>query len=147
MGSLRDQILAADDLPRAVVETPEWAPSGVPSVHVRGLTAAERDQYEQGLTERAKDGSVRPKANLKNLRASFVMRIVVDENGERVFSDGDVEALGAKSAVVLDRLWEKGRELSGMAREETEENPSSGDQEDSDSSDSPSLQAVPTPTT
>jgi hypothetical protein len=138
MGSLRDAILAADDLPREQVSTPEWAPSGAPYVYVRGLTAAERDEYEQGLTERGPDGKVQARSSMKNLRAHFVVRVVVDENGERVFADGDVKALGEKSAAIVDRLWEKGRELSGMATVEEEENPSTGDQDEPSSSDSPS---------
>lgn len=126
MGSIRDLILAAEDLPREQVMTDEWAPFGVPFVHVRGLTAAERDDYEQGLTERGPDGSRRPRDSYRNLRASFVARIVVDENGERVFADADVEELGKKNAAVIDRLWDKGRELSGMG---AEGNPSEGDQD------------------
>ena len=136
MGTLRDQILAADDLPRREVETAEWAPFGVPTVFVRGLTAAERDDYEQGLTERTPQGGVRAKATQRNLRASFVARVVVDEAGDRVFSDKDVEALGKKNAAVIDRLWDVGRELSGMGTPE-EANPSTGDPDEPNSSDSP----------
>lgn len=132
--SLREQILGAEDLPRQSVDTPEWAPA-VPSVTVRGLTAAERDQYEQGLTERTPDGSVRPRRNLKNLRASFVVRVVVNDDGSRVFTDDDIDVLGEKSALVLDRLWDVGRALSGMQTEvETEENPSTGEQDGDNSS-------------
>lgn len=134
MSSLRDSILAADDLPREQVSTPEWEPFGAPSVYVRGLTAAERDKYEQSLTERSPDGTVRPRRSLDNLRASFVARVVVDESGARVFEDSDVEKLGAKNAAVIDRLWDKGRELSGMGVIE-DANPSTGDQPESPSSD------------
>ena len=135
MGTLRDAILAADDLPRVEVQTPEWAPFGVPTVFVRGLTAAERDDYEQSLTERTPDGSVRAKAKQSNLRASFVVRVLVDADGERIFTDRDVDALGKKNAAVIDRLWDEARELSGMGTPEA--NPSTGDQEGSNSSDSP----------
>ena len=146
MGTLRDQILAADDLPRREVETAEWAPFGVPTVFVRGLTAAERDDYEQGLTERTPKGGVRAKMSQSNLRASFVARVLIDADGARIFSDKDIAALGQKSAKVLDRLWDVGRELSGMGTPE-EENPSTGDQEESSSSDSPSPSASLTLTT
>jgi len=134
MGSLRDNILSATDLAREQVDTPEWEPAGVPAVFVRALTAAERDQYEQGLVERTPDGNVRTRTKIKNLRASFVARIVVDEEGNRVFEDSDIDALGEKNANVIDRLWDKGRELSGMGTD-VEVNPSmNGSGDDSDSS-------------
>lgn len=134
MGTLRDQILAADDLPREQIETPGWP---VPHVWVRGLTAAERDDYEQSLTERGPDGSVRPRRSIRNLRAAFVVRVLVDENGERVFADSDVDKLGEKNAALIDRLWEKGRELSGLDGA----NPSQGDQDEPSSTESPSPSA------
>ncbi len=115
MGSLRDDILAAEDLPREPVATPEWEPA-VPKVWVRGLTAAERDAYEQGLLVSGR-GVTRVKDRVENLRAAFCVRIMVDEAGERVFTDADVTALGDKSGAVLDRIWDKGRELSGMKTE------------------------------
>lgn len=133
MGTLRDQILAADDLPWADVETSEWAPFGVPTVRVRGLTAAERDDYEQSLVERTADGTVRAKTKQTNLRASFVARVIIDpDTGERAFTDKDATALGEKNAAVIDRLWDKARELSGMGT--TESNPSEGDPDASSSS-------------
>jgi hypothetical protein len=135
MATLRESILAADDLPRREVPTPEWAKFGAKSVWVRGLTAAERDDYEQSLTERAEDGGVRAKVVQHNIRAAFVARVIVDAQGVRVFTDKDIEALGNKSAAVIDRLWDVGRELSGMGL--PEENPSTGDQVEHSSSDSP----------
>ena len=135
MGSLRDAILSAEDLPREKVQTDEWAPFGVPFVYVRGLTSAERDAYEQSLLVTVNGNRV-PNTRMKNIRAAFVARVLVDENGERPFSDKDVDVLGEKNAAVIDRLWDVGRRLSGMLLEE-ETNPSTGDQEDSSSSDSP----------
>lgn len=128
MGTLRDQILAADDLPRVEVDTPEWAPFGVPTIFVRGLTAAERDDYEQSLLETGPDGRIRQKRHQTNLRASFVARVIVDAEGTRVFTDKDAGALGEKNAAVIDRIWDAARVLSGMAAPE-EENPSEGDQD------------------
>jgi hypothetical protein len=132
MGSLRDDILAAEDLPHEMVDTPEWAPAA-PNVWVRGLTAAERDAYEQGMLAPGR-GQVRVKDHVENLRASFCVRIILGEDGERVFADSDVTALGAKSGAVLDRIWDKGRELSGM-KGEAEADPSQPD--DTSSTDSP----------
>lgn len=139
MGTLRDAILAAEDLPREEVKTDEWGPSGVPSVFVRGFTSKERDDWEMSLTVLGPNGSRVQNPRLRNLRAGFVVRALVDANGERIFDDKDVELLAGKNAAVIDRLWDVGRRLSGMQTEDEEEtNPSTGDQEDSVSSDSPS---------
>lgn len=117
--TLRDAILGAEDLPVEVVPTPEWAPFGVPEVRVRGLTAAERDAYEQSLVDHdPRTGRVQMRRSLPNVRASFVVRVIVDEAGERVFTDQDADALGKRSGAVIDRLWDRARALSGMATEE-----------------------------
>src|SRR5690606_40748699 len=95
----RDAILQAQDLPTERVEIPEW--NG--EVIVRGLTAAERDQFEQSIVEtRGKDTRV----NLRNIRAKLVALCVVDEEGKRLFKDEDAELLGRKSAVALNRIFE-----------------------------------------
>lgn len=137
MASLHDAILAADDLPREKVPTEEWAPEA-PEVWIQGLSGEERDQWEQSLTTTV-NGQRIPKPKIKNVRAAFVARVLVDDNGERLFQDGEVNALGRKSAAVLDRLWDVGRRLSGMLTDEELEaqNPSSGDQEEPSPSDSP----------
>lgn len=118
--SIRDAILAADDLPSEVVPTPEWAAAGVPEVIVRGLSAAELDAYEQSLIEYDRKGKARQRRNVANIRALFVAQCVIDDKGQRVFSDGDVALLGKKSGLVIDRLWDVARRLSGKG-EETEE--------------------------
>lgn len=148
MGTLRDAILAAEDLPREEVSTPEWGPAGAPTVFVRGFTSKERDDYEMSLTVPGPDGGRMPNPRIKNLRASFVVRVLVDENGERIFDDKDIDALAGKNAAVIDRLWDVGRRLSGMqTEEEAEANPSTGDQGDDSSSDSPSPSVSQTSTT
>lgn len=144
---LRDAILGADDLPREQVPTPEWADAGVDKVWVRGMSAAERDAYEMSLLITMPDGDRRPNPAIKNVRAGFVARLVINEDGSRVFTEKDTKALGEKSAVTINRLWTAGRKLSGMLTEEEEGNPLMGDQEDTNSSDSPSPSESPTPIT
>ncbi|HPU35056.1 MAG TPA: hypothetical protein PK184_20370 [Phycisphaerae bacterium] len=116
MGKLltRDDILNAQDLPTERVAVPEW--SG--EVIVRGLTAAERDAFEQSIVEtRGKN----TRMNLKNIRAKLVAMTVVDEQGNRIFSDEDAELLGKKSAAALDRIFSVAQRLSGLRPEDVEE--------------------------
>lgn len=110
----RDDILKAEDLEREVVEVPEWHGS----VIVRALNGRERDDYEASCVQQRGKSMVR---NLVNIRAKLVVRSVVDENGERVFTDQDANALGLKSAAALDRLFEVAAKLSRLSDEDVEE--------------------------
>jgi hypothetical protein len=110
----REEILAL----RPPVEAVELEGHG--KVFIRGLQADERDAYEQTLIETGPDGRTRVKRVQRNVRASLVVRCLVDENGERMFKDNDVEAIGAVDASVVDKLWDVARRLSGMDAEANE---------------------------
>ena len=105
-------ILAIDDLPREMVEV--WGHR----VWVRCMTAAERDDFEANfLATRGKD----TKLNRENLRAQLVVRTAVDEDGNRIFTDEDVEAVGKKSAAGIDKIFAVASRLSGFSKEDVEE--------------------------
>lgn len=125
----RDAILQAQDLPTEDVEVPEWGGA----VRVRGLTGAERDAFEQSVVEQRGKST---RANLKNIRAKLVAMTVVDENGERLFSDSDAAILGKKSAAALNRVFEVAQRLNGMTPDDVEE--LSGNSEGAESADSTS---------
>jgi len=109
----RDAILAADDREYEVVPCPEWGGE----VRLRSLTGAERDAYEQSLVQtRGKSREM----NLRNARAKLVALCAVDENGNRLFSDQDVAALGRKNAKPLDRLFDVARRLSGLSEDDVD---------------------------
>jgi hypothetical protein len=110
----REAILNAPDIQVEDVDVPEWGGK----VRVRGLTGAERDAFEQSIMEqRGRDMSL----NLRNIRAKLVALSVVDEQNNRIFSDADVKALGQKSAVALQRVFEVAQRLSGLRNEDVEE--------------------------
>jgi len=110
----KDVILSVQDIAREQVEVPEWGGH----VFVRGMTGEERDSFEASLVERR--GKTR-ELNFKNMRAGLVARCVVDENGTRLFTDGDIAKLGQKSASALDRLYEVASRLSGIGEKDVEE--------------------------
>lgn len=110
----RDAILAANDTQREEVQVPEWGGA----VLVKSLTGKERDAFEAGIVEqKGKKTSV----NMKNIRAKLVVLACVDESGQRLFGDGDVEALGNKSAAALERVFKVAQRLSGLTDEDVEE--------------------------
>ena len=110
-------ILALSDLPTEAVDIPEWGGS----VLFRGLTAEERDSYEQELIVSKKDprtGALTQTLNLANARARLVARCAVDPSGNRLFTDEQAAELGKKSASALNRGFDVCQRLSGMRDED-----------------------------
>jgi len=103
----RDAILNADDLKHEDVEVPEWGGE----VRVQELPGVEREAYEAEVAD-LRESSTHDK--FCNLRARLLVRSVIDEKGERVFTNADIAMLGQKSASVLDRLFDIAQELSGL---------------------------------
>jgi hypothetical protein len=131
MGFLtKADILAAEDLPRETVRVPEWGGE----VLVRGLTGAQRDEFEASVV--VGKGSNR-EVNIKNLRAKLVSLSVVDEAGALLFTDKDIDALGKKSAVALQRVFEVAQRVSGLTSADVDElsKNSEGAQSDGSTSD------------
>ncbi len=107
-----EQILKADDMgDTRTVSVPEWGGE----LCVRKMNGMERDRWEL-LTSKAVD-----KPGLANIRASLCAMTICDEKGKRLFSDGQMAALGAKSAVALDRIFDVARDLNKLKDEDIEE--------------------------
>ncbi len=121
----RDAILEAKDREVVEVDCPEWGGS----VLVRGMSGKERDMFEMSLqdagdavqVQRGRAGGRPPGRNLVNTRAKVVARCVVDDDGNRLFSDADVTALGEKSGAPIDRIFTVAARLSGMGEEDAAE--------------------------
>ncbi len=106
--SIRDLILAAQDIPSESVDVPEW---GV-KVEVRGMTGAERTRIMDKAVGQTGD------VNLQFVYPEIVIATSFDpESGEQIFSPNDRDALLAKSANALDRLASVGMRLSGFTQE------------------------------
>ena len=138
----KSAILAADDLKTEDVDVPEWGGT----VRVRAFSGRERDAFEASLVRG--DGKDR-KVDLTNMRARLVALTVVDESGQKVFTQDDVDLLGAKSDAALDRVFSVAQKLNGLSGADVEEltkNSSGAPSADSISA-SPSLSDSPTPTT
>ena len=103
--SIRDQIIAADDIGTEVVPVPQW---GV-TVQVRGMTLGQRND---ALTaSRKEDGTL----NLSRYYALILIGAVSDpETGQPVFTEGDVDLILSKSSEAADLLAKKALGLSGL---------------------------------
>lgn len=101
----REEILAAKDIKTVEVEVPEWGGA----VTVKPLTAAERDEFEASVAD--EEGNV----ERANFRAKLVARCLVDAEGQRLFTDGDIAALGGKNALPLNRVFDVCATAAGLA--------------------------------
>ena len=138
----KSAILAANDLKTQDVDVPEWGGA----VRVRAFSGRERDAFEASLVRG--DGKDR-KVDLTNMRARLVALSVVDEAGQRVFTDEEVDLLGAKSGAALDRVFAVAQGLNGLSGADVEalvKNSSAAPSGGSTSA-SASPSATPTPTT
>jgi hypothetical protein len=111
----KDDILKTEDNAPEEVEVPEWGGS----VLVRGMSGRERDAFEVSMRDH-RSGQRLPGA-LTNDRAKNVARCIVDDGGERLFTDSDIAALGEKSAAAIDRIYEVAARKSGMSEADEKE--------------------------
>ena len=110
----KDEILAASDMTFEEVDVPEWGGA----VRVKSMSGAERDLFESFLTDiKGKD----VKQNFNNVRAKLVACTAVDENGSLLFDVIDVAALGKKSAIALNRVFQVAQKLNGIGQDAVDE--------------------------
>lgn len=105
------QILKADDLPTKVVKVPEWGGE----VTVCTLTAHDKDVWEESITR--DEGKV----EMTNLRASLCALTIVGNDGKRIFSDQDVQALGEKSSLAMSRIYNVAADMNRVSGKDAEE--------------------------
>ena len=111
---IRQAILETDDIQQEPVEA--WGLT----LTVRGLTGAQRDEWEGSIIRMSPDGrKVTP--NMRNYRAKLIAMCIVDAQGKRVFNEADVDALGKKSGQELSKVYKVAQRLSGMSDEDVEE--------------------------
>lgn len=115
--TIRERILQARDLPVYPEVVPEW--DNV-TVYVRSMTAKERDDWQASyfLARTPKQGD--EPVTVKNLSASLLVKMLCsDPEGKNlIFTNDDIDALGEKSAAVINRLQEAVRKASGTSEED-----------------------------
>ena len=110
MALTKDQILSVDDLGLLKLHVPEW--NG--DVFIRVMTVGERDAYENEWQRKKETG-------VDDFRTKFLVRCLVDENGNRLFDNGDVAKLAQKSARVMNRIWMAAMEHNNLSDQSIEE--------------------------
>ncbi len=104
----REEILSKTSLKKEVVPVEEWGGE----VTVSEMSGAMRDAWEQSITE--KDASGR----LISPRAKVIAFTVIDEKGDRVFKDDDINAIGNLSSASLEKICIVAMRLNGLGVDE-----------------------------
>lgn len=107
----KEQILTANDLKTKDVSVPEWGGT----VRVRALMGNEKDVFEDTVIEQ--NGKNR-RINLINMRAKLAAASMINEKGEKLFSESEAKDLGRKSALALDRIFKVASDLSGLGEDD-----------------------------
>ena len=107
----REAILAVSDLPQVEIKVPEWGGMVIVTCLSGKDLAAWQDLHGEGI----KTGT----EGLK-VMTSLIVRCVVDDKGERLFSDADVDALMAKGAKILSRVFNAALKVNAVTRAEVE---------------------------
>ena len=111
----KDNIFAADDLDVQEVEVSEWGGS----VLIRPFTIADREKFE-GWGDKSRGAKGKRTGN--ELLCFMITASVVDEQGNRVFTDNDVEQLKEKNSSVIDYLAKEIQKLNGISEDKEEGN-------------------------
>lgn len=108
--SLRDTILAADDIPSESATIKEW---GV-EVLVRGMSAGDRISLMQNAYDQT-TGQI----NMAAIYPDVVVSCLVDpDSKEPVFTSEDKSLLMSKSSAAIEQIAAIGLRLSGIGQEE-----------------------------
>lgn len=109
----KESIFNANDIRISTVSVPEWGGE----LRIKSLSVAERDL----LTDKIKNaGDSQAKISI-----GIVIMTVIDNNGNKVFSDSDYDALANKSAPVIERIALEALRINGLnpdAVEQAEKN-------------------------
>ena len=135
----RNEILEAQDLDKEQVAVPEWGGD----ILIRGGSADERDAFDISIME---GKGANRQVNMKRLRVKLLALALVDEAGNRLFSEADLALLAKKNAKVIERLFKVAQRLWGIGKEEVSEflsGESVGERSADSGTDSPGNGATP----
>jgi len=111
--------ILATELRRVCVQVPEMGGR----VWLQELSSSQRDDYEAHMLGQPEPLDLHaimtkpltPIEKWKDARARLLSMSIIDEEGNRLFSKTDIEALGSKSGKALQRLFNEACTLSGLS--------------------------------
>lgn len=110
--SLRDKILAADDLTVEVLDVPEWDVK----LEVRSPSAKVRARMVSQAMETNENGE--SNVNLEAIYPTLMVACCFDpDSGEQVFTADDAEAINSKSSAVVERVAKACLRVAGLSND------------------------------
>lgn len=107
----KDDILNSDDIAFEEIDCPEWGGT----VRIQGMSGFARDRFESSIV--GKNGGT----DMVNIRAKLAAASIVDDKGELMFSEKDIQKLGKKSAAALQRIFNAAQKLNHITDGDVEE--------------------------
>lgn len=105
-GLSKAAILSSKDVRVEAFEVKEWGGD----VHIRTLSGTERDAFEESFLEDRK----------RSIRERFLVLTLCDEGGNRLFTDAEIEDLGKKNSIVLNRIFDKAWSINAFRSEDVD---------------------------
>lgn len=128
-------ILRADDIKMQFVDMRPFAWPG--GVWIVSLTATQRDAWEESLIRI--QGKREATSDIRNARAKLLQKCICDQNRVLLFSEEEINALGAKSGEALDHLYDIARQMSGIGEKQVQQAVKSSELDQSNASNSVSV--------
>lgn len=100
---LRKRLLSADDVKVKPIEIPAWGGT----YYLRVISGKAREAFEEAYSQE----------KMKNFRLRFLLLSLCDADGKPILSEGDLDALGERSSVELNRVFEAAWRLNGFTQE------------------------------
>lgn len=100
-------------VPREEMIVPE-----IGQVWIYGLTAGQKDEYENNVF---RFSGRKRQLHLANARVQLLLLTVYDQHGKRLFAEEDMGRLCQIPAVIVEPILDVARRLSGMAVKEIED--------------------------
>lgn len=101
---LRKRLLGAKDIRTKSIEVPEWGGT----YYVRVINGKAREAFEEALAAEQR---------MKNFRMKFLILTLCDKDGDAILTDADIDALGERSSVVINRVFDAAWSINGFTKE------------------------------
>ncbi len=92
--------------------------AGFGTVFVKAMTIKDQEMWESSMLE--SDGRPKGREDV-SLTSAFLVQVVVDERGNRVFNESDIPQLDASKAGPLKKLFTVAQSLNGFDTSDIEQ--------------------------
>ena len=89
------------------------------SLRIAVMSGASRDAYEEEVSKQRDDND--DKLSLVGMRARLIVLSAINELGDRIFADEDLDKVNALPSDVIDRLFDVAGELNGLKAQAAED--------------------------